>query len=88
MEQIYNNFQNAAIAKIRYRFRKGYLQVCLADKKEVQRELMQVLGTEDRFYFYRLLSKGIVNISLPRYEAINLIFARRGITDVWDTEEI
>ena len=34
-----------------------------------------------------LNNKGIVNIRLPHYEAINHIFARRGITDVWTTEE-
>lgn len=88
MEQMYNNLLKTSIAKTRYRFRKGYLQVTLSDKKEVQRELMQVLGTADRAYFSQLLNKGIVNISLPRYEAINHIFARKGITDVWETEEI
>lgn len=88
MEQMYNNLSKTSIAKTRYRFRKGYLQVTLSDKKEVQRELMQVLGTADRAYFPQLLNKGIVNISLPRYEAINHIFARKGITDVWETEEI
>lgn len=88
MEQMYNNLSKTSIAKTRYRFRKGYLQVTLSDKKEVQRELMQLLGTADRAYFSQLLNKGIVNISLPRYEAINHIFARKGITDVWETEEI
>ena len=77
MEQMYNNLSKTSIAKTRYRFRKGYLQVTLSDKKEVQRELMQVLGTADRAYFSQLLNKGIVNISLPRYEAINHIFARK-----------
>ena len=87
MEQMYNNLQKKAIAKIRYKFKKGYLQVSLADKKEVQRELMQVFGTESKVYFSQLLNIGIVNIRLPHYEAINHIFARRGITDVWTTEE-
>lgn len=88
MEQMYNNSSKTSIAKIRYRFRKGYQQVTLSDKKEVHRELMQALGITDRAYFYQMLNKGIVNISLPRYESINHIFARRGITDVWETEEI
>ena len=48
---------------------------------------MQVLGISRLTYFSVVLNKGIVNISLPRYEAINHIFARRGITDVWTTEE-
>lgn len=88
MEQMYKNYRKKTIAKIRYKFRKGYLQLSLGEKKEVQRELMQVFGTEDKAYFSQLLNKGIVNIRLPHYEAINHIFARRGITDVWDTEEI
>lgn len=88
MEQMYNNVGKSTIAKIRYRFRKGYLQVSLADKNEVRQELMQALGTQDKAYFSQLMNGGIVNISLPRYESINHIFARRGITDVWETEEI
>lgn len=88
MEQMYNNSSKTSIAKIRYRFRKGYLQVSLADKNEVRQELMQALGTQDKAYFSQLMNGGIVNISLPRYESINHIFARRGITDVWETEEI
>lgn len=88
MEQMYNNVRKSTIAKIRYRFRRGYLQVSLADKNEVRQELMQALGTQDKAYFSQLMNGGIVNIRLPHYEAINHIFARRGITDVWDTEEI
>lgn len=88
MEQMYNNVRKSTIAKIRYRFRRGYLQVSLADKNEVRQELMQALGTQDKAYFSQLMNGGIVNISLPRYESINHIFARRGITDVWETEEI
>lgn len=84
---MYNTDSKPTIAKIRYKFRKGYLQVSLADKKELRQELMQVLGISRLTYFSVVLNKGIVNISLPRYEAINHIFARRGITDVWTTEE-
>lgn len=85
---MYNSNSNPTIAKIRYKFRKGYLQVSLVDKKELRQELMQVLGISRLTYFSVVLNKGIVNISLPRYEAINHIFARRGITDIWETEEI
>lgn len=84
---MYNTDSKPTIAKTRYKFRKGYLQVSLADKKELRQELMQVLGISRLTYFSVVLNKGIVNISLPRYEAINHIFARRGITDVWTTEE-
>ncbi len=88
MEQNYNKVREKKIAKIRYRFKRGYLQVTLSDKAEVQRELMELIGTTDRAYLSRVLRDGFINISLPRYEAINHIFARRGITDVWETEEI
>ena len=79
---MYNSDSISTIAKIRYKFRKGYLQVSLAEKKELRQELMQVLGISRLTYFSVVLNKGIINISLPRYEAINHIFARRGITDV------
>lgn len=85
---MYNNDSNHTIAKIRYKFRKGYLQARLADKTELRRELMQALGITRLTYFSVVLNRGIVNISLPKYEAINHIFARRGITNVWETEEI
>ena len=85
---MYNSDSISTIAKIRYKFRKGYLQVSLAEKKELRQELMQVLGISRLTYFSVVLNKGIINISLPRYEAINHIFARRGITDIWETEEI
>ena len=85
--QMYNNDSTSTIAKTRYKFRKGYLQVSLADKNELRQELMQALGITRLTYFSVVLNRGIVDISLPRYEAINHIFARRGITDVWTTEE-
>lgn len=84
---MYNNDSIPTIAKIRYKFRKGYLQVSLADKTELRKELMQALGISRLTYFSVVLNRGIVNIRLPHYEAINHIFARRGITDVWTTEE-
>ena len=68
MEQMYDNLQKKAIAKTRYKFRKGYLQVSLREKNEVRQELMQVFGTADKAYFSQLLNKGIVNIRLPHYD--------------------
>lgn len=87
MSQMYNNLANLAIAKTRYSFRKGYMKVSLEDKNDVRQEIMYLLGITSLTYFSRVLNDGIVNIRLPHYEAITHIFARRGITDVWTTEE-
>lgn len=88
MEQNYNEIANHTIAKMRYSFRKGYMKVSLQDKNSVRAELMQILGITDMTYFSRILNKGIPNISLLKYQTITQAFARRGITDVWTTEEI
>ena len=87
MEQNYNEIVNPAIEKMRYCFRKGYMKVSLQDKNTVRAELMQILGITDMTYFSRILNKGVPNISLLKYQAITQAFARRGITDVWTTEE-
>ncbi|MDM8337248.1 hypothetical protein [Mediterranea massiliensis] len=34
------------------------------------------------------MNTGIIDISLPRFEAINQAFERRNIIDVWDITEI
>ena len=86
--QMYNTDSKLTIAKTRYKFRKGYLQVSLADKKELRQELMQVLGISSLPYFSVILNSGIIDVSLPRFEAVNKIFARRNITDVWEITEI
>lgn len=76
-----------AIAKKRYSFKKGYMQVQLADRNAVRKELMSILGIRYSNYLSRMLSEGITNISLDRYDAITRAFARRGISDVWTIEE-
>lgn len=84
---MYNNLSNSAIAKTRYSFRKGYMKVSLEDKNAVRQELMELLGITSMTYFSRVLNCGIINIRLPFYEAINQVFLKRNITDVWTTEE-
>lgn len=88
MQQIYKDFTTQAIAKKRYCFRKGYLQVSLQDRGALRDELKQILRITQRNYFYRLMNQGIVNISLERFEAINQAFARRNITEVWEITEL
>lgn len=85
---MYNSNSITAIAKKRYSFRKGYYQVRLTDKNELRKELMQALGITRLTYFSYVLNKGIVDISLPKFELINQAFARRNITDVWDITEL
>lgn len=75
------------IAKKRYSFKKGYMQVQLADRNAVRKELMNILGISYSNYLSRMLSEGIANISVDRYDAITRAFARRGIFDVWTIEE-
>ena len=88
MQQMYKDFVTKAIAKKRYSFRKGYLQVTLKDRDELREELKNILRITQRSYFYSVMNSGIVDISLPRFEAINQAFARRNITDVWDITEL
>ena len=88
MQQMYKEITTKAIAKKRYSFRKGYLQVTLKDRDELREELKNILRITQRSYFYNVMNSGIVDISLPRFEAINQAFARRNITDVWDITEV
>ena len=85
---MYKENTTKAIAKKRYSFRKGYLQVTLKDRDELREELKSILRITQRSYFYSVMNGGIIDISLPRFEAINQAFARRNITDVWDITEL
>ena len=85
---MYKENTTKAIAKKRYSFRKGYLQVTLKDRDELREELKNILRITQRSYFYNVMNAGIIDISLPRFEAINQAFARRNITDVWDITEL
>lgn len=85
---MYKKLRKTTIAKKRYSFKKGYLQVPIGEKGKVQEELKHVLGISGRTYFSTILNSGIADISLSKYEAINQAFARRNITDVWDITEL
>lgn len=87
-EQMYKKHRKTAIAKTRYSFKKGYLQVPICEKEKVREELKNILGISRSNYFSTILNSGIVDISLPKYELINQAFARRNITDVWDITEL
>lgn len=85
---MYKETATKPIAKKRYSFRKGYLQVTLKDRDELREELKGILRITQRSYFYTVMNAGIIDISLTRFEAINQAFARRNITDVWDIMEL
>ena len=84
---MYKEIGKTAIAKTRYSFKKGFMQVSVGEKSAVKNELMKVLGITGRTYFSTVLNAGIMDISISKYQAITHLFARRGITDVWTTEE-
>lgn len=84
---MYKEIGKTAIAKTRYSFKKGFMQVSIGEKDAVKKELMDILGITGRTYFSTVLNAGIQDISISKYQAITNLFARRGITDVWTTEE-
>lgn len=81
---MYDKIGKETIAKIRYSFKKGYLQVTIAQKHEVREKLMKVLGITRLTYFSSILNAGIVDISISKYKGISNIFNEYGILDVWD----
>lgn len=85
---MYKKDKKTAIAKTRYSFKKGYMQVSIGEKEKLREELKSILGISGRTYFSTILNAGIVDISLTKYELINQAFARRNITDVWDITEL
>lgn len=87
-EQMYKKRKKTAIAKIRYSFKKGYMQVPIGEKDKMREELKDILGISRCNYFSTILNAGIIDISLTKYELINQAFARRNITDVWDITEL
>ena len=85
---MYNKTVIPAIAKKRYSFKKGYLQVSLADKDKLKAELSSVLNNPSRTYFSKKLNKGIIDISVTLYDAITDVFGKYGISDCWTIEDI
>lgn len=85
---MYDNSITPAIAKKRYSFKKGYLQISLAKKSALKADLMVVLNNPSKFYFSTKLNKGIIDISVTLYEAISKVFASYDITDCWEITEM
>mgnify|MGYP006972016116 FL=1 len=85
---MYKEIETPAIAKKRYSFKKGYLQVSLEDKDKLKSDLIQVLNNPSRSYFSKKLNAGIVDISVTLFSAITDVFKKYDITDCWTIEEI
>lgn len=66
----------------RFSFQKGYSQVMIKDTKEVKQEIMGVLNIKTRMAWYVRL-KGKIVPKVTEHEAIESIFNRYGITDIW-----
>ena len=81
------NCEQLSIANKRYSFKKGYLQVSLANKDEVRDELMRILKIAGKTYFSVLLNGGIIDIARCKYEDITTLFEKYGISEVWDITE-
>ena len=86
LQQMYNKTRTSAIAKKRYSFKKGYLQVSLEDKDKLKSDLTQVLNNQS--YFSKKLNAGIIDISVTLFSAITEVFKKYDITDCWTIEDM
>ena len=77
---MYNKTRTSAIAKKRYSFKKGYLQVSLEDKDKLKSDLTS--------YFSKKLNAGIIDISVTLFSAITEVFKKYDITDCWTIEDM
>ncbi len=84
---MYKKQPKTAIAKTRYSFKKGWSQISIGEKKKVEGELRKALNINGGTYFSTILNRGIYDISVPRYEAINEVFNKRGITEIWTVQK-
>ena len=84
---MYKESESKTIAKKRYSFKKGYLQITIAEKKEFKKKLMKVLQISRPTYFSCLLTNGIANISKDKYDGVSALFNEYNIEDVWTIME-
>ena len=66
----------------KWSFRKGYDQLMYKDRNKVRSEIMEILGLSTPQSFYLRLSGKIVS-KLNEAEAIEAVFAKYSITEVW-----
>lgn len=63
-------------------FERGFQQLRLCDVDEVRAEIMDVLGVTTNMSFLRRKA-GKIEPKISEARAVEEIFAKRGITDVW-----
>lgn len=65
----------------KYSFRKGYNQVPAGKQGEVRSAIIRSLGIAQSAFYSRL--RGEVEPKVSEYRAIEAIFKKYGITDIW-----
>ena len=68
-----------------FSFKKGYNKVQRRDLPAIQKELMKALRINNRNSFYLRLN-GKIEPKISEAEAIERIFLKFGITDIWGAE--
>lgn len=69
----------------KFSFSKGFGQVQLKDAEQVKTEIMAVFGNKSRQSWYDRLN-GRYDPTKPQYDAVEEIFHKRGITEIWGEE--
>jgi hypothetical protein len=67
-----------------YSFHKGYSQIALKDTKKIRREIMDTLGRKENSSQWYQRLRGDVEPKISEVHAIEAIFAKYRITDIWD----
>ncbi len=70
------------MANNRFSFKKGFMQVKNKDIAAVRQEIMQVLNISTRMAWSVRLN-GKVEPKVTEAEAIEAVFQKYGVTDVW-----
>jgi len=68
-----------------YSFKKGFGQLLQRDVETAKQEIMTVLGLNTRGAWWTRLH-GIVEPKISEAQAIEAVFAKYGITEIWGTE--
>ncbi len=69
----------------KYSFRRGWAQVRNCDVRQCRADIMTALGLVTRMAFLQRLN-GNVEPRISEYKAIEAVFAKYGITDIWGAE--
>jgi len=76
---------NQTTTTTQFAFRRGWLHVMNKDMKLVRREIMKSLKIETRMAFHQRMT-GKVEPKVTEAKAIEAVFARVGLTDIWGWE--